>query len=81
MVGSGWAHRCWLSPKEKERFSLFPKIIFVQKENPEKSRKLNKATKNTLTISKISGEFPNIDWHMNNPNKIFRAHKKYFRAF
>jgi hypothetical protein len=40
---------------------------------------LFKGTKNTPKILKIPGKFPEIDWDMNNPNKIFGAHD--FRAF
>jgi hypothetical protein len=31
--------------------------------------------------SKILGKLPEIDWNMNNPNKVFGAHEKGFRAF
>jgi hypothetical protein len=37
--------------------------------------------KNILKIPKILGKFLGIDWNMNNPNKVFGAHKKDFRAF
>jgi hypothetical protein len=40
-----------------------------------------KATKNILKIPKILGKFPEIDWNMNNPNKMFGVHKNEFRAF
>jgi hypothetical protein len=36
--------------------------------------------KNTQKILKIPGKFPEIDLDTNNPNKIFGAHEKYFRA-
>jgi hypothetical protein len=42
---------------------------------------LFKSTKNTLKITEIPGKFPEIDWDMNNPNKIFGAHEKDSRAF
>jgi hypothetical protein len=29
----------------------------------------------------MSGKFPETDWDMNNPNKVFNAHEKDFRAF
>jgi hypothetical protein len=32
------------------------------------------STKNTQKIPKIPGKFPEIDWSMNNPNKVFGAH-------
>jgi hypothetical protein len=37
--------------------------------------------KNILKIPKTLGKFPEIDWNMNNPNKVFGAHEKYLRAF
>jgi hypothetical protein len=37
--------------------------------------------KNILKIPKIIGKFPETDWDMNNPNKVFGAHEKDFRAF
>jgi hypothetical protein len=42
---------------------------------------LLKGTKNTPKITKILGKFLEIDEDMNNPNKAFGAHEKYFRAF
>jgi hypothetical protein len=29
-----------------------------------------------LKFPKISGKFPELDWTMNNPNKVFGAHEK-----
>jgi hypothetical protein len=40
-----------------------------------------KDTENTQKIPKIPGKFPETHWDMNNPNKVFGAHEKYFRAF
>jgi hypothetical protein len=37
--------------------------------------------KNILKIPTILGKFLEIDWNMNNPNKVFGAHEKDFRAF
>jgi hypothetical protein len=37
--------------------------------------------KNTLKITKIPGKFPELDWRMNHPNKVFRAHENDLRAF
>jgi hypothetical protein len=42
---------------------------------------LFKGTKNTPKITKIPEKFLEIDYDMNNPNKAFGAHVKYFRAF
>jgi hypothetical protein len=36
--------------------------------------------KNTQKILKIPRKFPETDWDTNNPNKIFGAHEKDFRA-
>jgi hypothetical protein len=32
-------------------------------------------------FQKILGKFPETNWDMNNPNKVFGAHEKDFRAF
>jgi hypothetical protein len=32
-------------------------------------------------ITKIPGKFPQTLWDMNNPNKVFGAYEKYFKAF
>jgi hypothetical protein len=37
--------------------------------------------KNTTKITKIPRNFPEAHWDMSNPNKIFGAHEKDFRAF
>jgi hypothetical protein len=42
---------------------------------------LFKGTKNTPKITKNLGKLPELDWGMNNPNKVFGAHEKDFRAF
>jgi hypothetical protein len=42
---------------------------------------LFKCTKITPKITKIPGKFPELDWSMNNPNKVFGGHEKDFRAF
>jgi hypothetical protein len=42
---------------------------------------LFKGTKNTPKTTKIPGNFQELDWSMNNPNKVFGAHEKDFRAF
>jgi hypothetical protein len=34
-----------------------------------------------LKIPKISGKFPELDWSMNNPNKVFGAHEEDFKSF
>jgi hypothetical protein len=42
---------------------------------------LFKGTKNTPKITKIPGKFPELDWSMSNPNKVFGIQEKDFRAF
>jgi hypothetical protein len=42
---------------------------------------LFKGTKKTSKIIKIPRKFPEIDWDMNNQNKVFGAHEEDFRAF
>jgi hypothetical protein len=37
--------------------------------------------KNTPKNTKIPGKIPELDWSMNNPNKVFGAHEKDFKAF
>jgi hypothetical protein len=42
---------------------------------------LFKGTKNTPKITKIPGKFLEVDYDMNNPNKVFGDHEKDFIAF
>jgi hypothetical protein len=42
---------------------------------------LFKGTKNTPKITNILGKFSELGWSMNNPNKVFGAYEKDFRAF
>jgi hypothetical protein len=42
---------------------------------------LFKGTKNTPKIPKIAEKFLELDWGMNNPNKVFGDHEKDFRTF
>jgi CRISPR/Cas system CSM-associated protein Csm5 (group 7 of RAMP superfamily) len=41
---------------------------------------LFKGAKKTPKITKILGKFPETNWDTNNPNKVFGAHEKDFRA-
>jgi hypothetical protein len=68
---------------EKDRFSLFFFEIFFfgAKTNPGNAQKMFRGTKNTQKIPKIPGKFSELDWSMNNPNEVFGAHEKDFRAF
>jgi hypothetical protein len=61
-------------------FSFF-EFIFNARNNSRKSRNYFKGTKNTRKITKIPGKFQELDWGMNNPNKVFGTHEKDFRAF
>jgi hypothetical protein len=40
-----------------------------------------KGKKSTPKITKIPRKFPELDWSMNSPNKVFGAHEKDFRVF
>jgi hypothetical protein len=55
--------------------------FFSAKTNLGNSRKCLQGTKNTPKIPKIAGKFSEVDWSMNNPNKVFGAHEKDFRVF
>jgi hypothetical protein len=59
---------------------VFFEINFNAKTIPDKLWKLFKGTKNTQKITKIPGKFPETHWDMKNPNKVFGAHEKDFRA-
>jgi hypothetical protein len=60
---------------------FFFEFIFNAKTIPEKSRNCFRGTKITQKFTKIPGNFLEIDYDMNNPNKTFGAHEKDFRAF
>jgi hypothetical protein len=60
---------------------VFFEFIFNAKTIPEKSRSCLKARKILQKITKVSGKFLETHWDMNNPNKVFGAHEKDFRAF
>jgi hypothetical protein len=75
--------KAWLGRKreEKEKGFLFIfRKYFRERNNLEIATQFFKATKNILKIPKILGKFSEIDWNMNNPNKVFEAHEKVFRA-
>jgi hypothetical protein len=50
---------------------FFYEIFFSAKTNPGNAQKMFRGTKNVQKIPKISGKFLEIDWNMNNSNKIF----------
>jgi hypothetical protein len=53
----------------------------VQKQVPENPEYVFETRKMLRNFLKIPGKFPEIDWDMNNPNKVFGAHEKDFSAF
>jgi hypothetical protein len=71
--GSGLRAR----PKRKDYISLFYSRNYFQCKNKfQKSRTCLEGNKNTQKILKIIGKFPEIDWDMSNPNKVFGADEK-----
>jgi hypothetical protein len=78
-AGPGWMRVGPSGSAEEGRF--FFEFIFNAETNSRKVYKLFKGTKNTPKITKIPGQFLEIDYDMNNPNKAFGAHAKDFRAF
>jgi hypothetical protein len=69
------------SAQKKRKGLLFSEFNFQCENNSRKSRSCFKGTKNTQKIAKNSGKFPEAHWDMNNPNKVFGAQEKDFRAF
>jgi hypothetical protein len=70
----GWVR--WVGPRAQPRrkgldFFLFSKFIFNAKTILEKSRNCFKGMKNTQKIQENLEKFPEIDWDMNNRNKVF----------
>jgi hypothetical protein len=76
-IGSGLRAR----PGRKDRICFSRNIFFSAKTNSGNNRKFLQGTKNTPKIPKIVGKFPDVDWSMNNPNKVFGAHEKDFIDF
>jgi hypothetical protein len=67
--------------EKKKNFFWFSEFYLREKNNLEVARYFIKSTKNILKIPKILGKFPETDWDMNNPNKVFGAYEKNFRSF
>jgi hypothetical protein len=67
--------------EKKKGFPFIFRKYFCERNNLEIARQFIKATKNILKIPKLLGKFPEIDWNINNPNKVSGAHEKDFRAF
>jgi hypothetical protein len=81
-AGAGAGRAFGLVPNGKDRIGfLFFLNYFKCENNSIKSRNCFKGMKNTQKIPKNLGKFPEIHWDMNNPNKVFGAHEKDFRAF
>jgi hypothetical protein len=89
--GGRWALRAWrlgrdglgrafgLGPVGKDRI-CFCSSFFSAKQIQEIQEKCLQGTKNTPKIPKIAGKFPEVDWSTTNPNKVFGAHEKDYRA-
>jgi hypothetical protein len=69
-----------LGPIQKDKICFF-ELIFNANNNLRKICKLFQSTKNTQKITKNRRKFLELDWSMNNSNKVFGAHEKDFRAF
>jgi hypothetical protein len=84
-AGCSGLGRRWIGPSgsaqtERIGFLFFSNLVLMQKQF-QNIYKLFKGTKNTPKIIKIPGKFPELDWGTNNPNKVFGAQEKDFRAF
>jgi hypothetical protein len=78
---SGHGPKRRMRKRKETKFLLIFRILFREKNNLEVARYFIKCTKNILKIPKILGKFPETEWEMNNPNKVFGASEKDFRAF
>jgi hypothetical protein len=82
---AGRARAGWVEPRARpnpvDRFWFFFEIFFSARINPGNAQKMFRGTKNTQKITKNPGKFLEVDYDMNNPNKAFGAHEKYFRGF
>jgi hypothetical protein len=70
-----------LRARPKPKGGFFFEFIFQHQHNFGNSRKCLQGMKNTPKITKLPGKFPELDWSMNNQNKVFGAQEKDFRAF
>jgi hypothetical protein len=77
---AGWGGPSGSAQNKRIGFLFFSEIIFNAKTNPRKSRICLQSAKNAQKISKNSGKFPKTPWDMSNPNKVFEAHEKDFKA-
>jgi hypothetical protein len=68
-----------LGPLVNDR--VFSNLFLMQKQFRKDLEIVLKAQKVFEKFHKILGKFPEIDWSMNNPSKVFGAHEKDFRAF
>jgi hypothetical protein len=67
--------------RDNKKISFYFRKYFREKNNLEISIYFIKVTKNILKIANIPGKFPETHWDTSNPNKVFGAHEKDFRAF
>jgi hypothetical protein len=67
--------------RDNKKISFYVRKYFREKNNLEISIYFIKVTKNILKIANIPGKFPETHWDTSNPNKVFGAHEKDFRAF
>jgi hypothetical protein len=80
-AGGRWSERVGptgSAQKDRIGFVFLFELIFNAKTIPEILESILKARKNTSKITKIPGKFPELDWSMNNPNKVFGTHEKRF---
>jgi hypothetical protein len=70
----------WARPKRKGKGYYFLNLIFNAKTIPENIEIVLKARK-ILKIPKFQENSQKHIGDMNNPNKVFGSHEKYFRAF
>jgi hypothetical protein len=77
--GSEMGQAFGLGPERMDK--IFFSNLFLMQNNSRKSRNCFKDTKNTRKIPKIPGKFPEAQWDMNHPNKVFGVHEKDFIVF
>jgi hypothetical protein len=60
---------------------FFSNLFLIPETIPENLEIVLKAQKYSKNHKKNPGKFPELDWGMNNANKVFGAHEKDFKAF
>jgi hypothetical protein len=86
--GPAWARENLSRTSRARRRGLGPRSLYLLfqnilpcKHNSGNSRNCFQSTKNTPKIPKNAGKFLDAHWDLKNPNKVFGAHGKDFRAF